>query len=188
MKINQLAIINSESLENIKNITENVIMGESGQYRLDNLDISIIKHLEQDGRKSYSDIAEDLRIAVSTVSARVTKLIEQNVISIMILVNPHKVGLEAPATLSVAIQPQHFNQVVEIILGYPEVNFAAMTTGDFNLLIDVFCRNTQHLAELITQRLNTLEGIKDIKITYQLKRLKVRPAGADLIKGEDGAF
>lgn len=167
---------------------EKNVLGELRRYRLDNLDISILKHLEQDGRKSYSDIAEDLGVAVSTISARVTKLIEENVVSIMVLVNPTKVGLEAPATLSIAIQPQHYNQVVEIILGYPEVNFASMTTGDFNLLIDVFCRNTQHLSELITQRLNTLEGIKDIKITYQLQRLKVRPAGVDLIKGEDGAF
>jgi Lrp/AsnC family transcriptional regulator for asnA, asnC and gidA len=161
-------------------------MGESRRYQLDNLDIAILKHLEQDGRKSYSDIAEDVGVVVSTVSARVTKLIEQNVISIMVLVNPHKVGLEAPATLNIAIMPRHYDQVVEIILGYPEVDFASMTTGDYNLLVDVFCRDTQHLAELITRRLNTLEGIQDIKVTYQLQRLKVRPAGVGLIKGENG--
>jgi Lrp/AsnC family transcriptional regulator for asnA, asnC and gidA len=158
-------------------------VGETDNYKLDKLDISIIKHLEQDGRKSYSDIAEDLGVAVSTISSRVTKLIDQNVISVMVLVNPHKVGLEAPATLSIAIEPHHFNQVVDEILTYPEVNFASMTTGNFNLLIDVFCRNTQHLAELITDRLNTLEGIKDIETTYQIQRLKVRPAGVELIKG-----
>jgi Lrp/AsnC family transcriptional regulator for asnA, asnC and gidA len=158
-------------------------VGETAHYKLDKLDISIIKHLEQDGRKSYSDIAEDLGVAVSTISSRVTKLIDQNVISVMVLVNPHKVGLEAPATLSIAIEPYHFNQVVDEILSYPEVNFASMTTGNFNLLIDVFCRNTQHLAELITDRLNTLEGIKDIEITYQIQRLKVKPAGVELIKG-----
>ncbi len=160
-------------------------MSESNRFRLDKLDIDIIKHLEEDGRKSFSDIADALGVAVSTVSARVSKLIEQNVMSIMVLVNPHKVGLEALATLQIDIQPHQYDQVVEIILGYPEVNFASMTTGDFNLLIDVFCRSTQHLAELITQRLNTLEGIKDIKITYQLRRLKVRPAGMDLIKDDN---
>ncbi len=161
-------------------------MGETSRYRLDNLDISILKHLEQDGRKSYSDIAEDLGVAVSTVSTRVTKLIDKNVVSIMAMVNPHKVGLGAPATLSISIKPQQYDDIVDTILAYPEVNFASMTTGNFNLLIDVFCRNTQHLAELVTQRINNLEGIKDIKITYQLKRLKVRPAGVDLLKGENG--
>jgi Lrp/AsnC family transcriptional regulator for asnA, asnC and gidA len=163
-------------------------MRESKRYRLDTLDMAILRHLEEDGRKSYSDIAEDLGVAVSTVSSRVTKLIEQNVVSIMVLVNPHKVGLEAPATLSISIQPQHYDQVIKVILSYPEINFASMTTGEYNLLVDVFCRNTQHLAELITQRLNTLEGVQDIKVTYQLKRLKVRPAGVDLIKGENSAF
>jgi Lrp/AsnC family transcriptional regulator for asnA, asnC and gidA len=113
-------------------------MGESRRYKLDKLDIAILKHLEQDGRKSYSDIAEDLEVAVSTVSARVTKLVEQNVVSIMALVNPHQVGLEAPATLNIAIKPRHYDQVVETILGYPEVNFASMTTGEHNLIVDVF--------------------------------------------------
>jgi Lrp/AsnC family transcriptional regulator for asnA, asnC and gidA len=163
-------------------------MGESRRYKLDKLDIAILKHLEQDGRKSYSDIAEDLEVAVSTVSARVTKLVEQNVVSIMALVNPHQVGLEAPATLNIAIKPRHYDQVVETILGYPEVNFASMTTGEHNLIVDVFCRDTQHLAELITRRLNPLEGIQDIKVAYQLKRLKVRPAGVGLIKYENGGI
>jgi hypothetical protein len=41
---------------------------------------------------------------------------------------------------------------------------------------------------LITRRLNPLEGIQDIKVAYQLKRLKVRPAGVGLIKYENGGI
>ena len=153
------------------------------RYRLDELDMAILRHLEQDGRRSYSDMAEDLGVAISTVSGRVTRLIERNVVSIMAHVNPHAVGLEAPAILSIAIQPRHYDQVVDTILGYPEVNFASMTTGEHNLIVDVYCRDTQHLAELITRRLNTLPGIQNIKVTYQLQRFKLTPTGVDLIWG-----
>jgi Lrp/AsnC family transcriptional regulator for asnA, asnC and gidA len=158
-------------------------MGNSKRHRLDELDIAILKHLEQDGRRSYSEIAEDLSVAVSTISARVTKMIEHNVVTFLAHVNPLAVGLEAPATLNIAIRPKHYDRIVETILRYPEVNFAAMTTGEYNLIIDVFCRDTQHLAELITSRLNILEGVQDIKATYQLKRLKLRPTSVDLIVG-----
>ena len=163
-------------------------MAETRRHRLDELDIAILGHLEQDGRRSYSDIAEDLGVAVSTVSARVNKMIERDVVSIMAHVNPHAVGLEAPAILNIAIRPRNYDQVVEIILGYPEVNFASMTTGEYNLIVDVFCRDTQHLAELITRRLYTLEGVQDINVTYQLQRLKLRPTGVDSVEDRNGAM
>ena len=163
-------------------------MQESRQHQLDDLDIAILRHLEQDGRRSYSDMAEALGVAVSTVSARVTKMIERDVVSIMAHVNPHAVGLEAPAILSIAIEPQHYEQVVDTILAYPEVNFASMTTGDHNLIVDVFCRDTQHLAELVTRRLHGLEGIRDIKVTYQLQRLELRPIGVDRIGGANNTL
>lgn len=162
-------------------------MGESQRHSLDELDFAILRHLERDGRRSYSDIADDLGVAVSTVSARVTKLIEGDVVSILAHVNPHRVGLEAPAILSIAIEPQNYDQVVNTILGYPEVTFASMTTGKYNLVVDVFCRDSQHLAELITRRLNTLAGVRDVNVTYHLRILKLRPTGVNSIEGDAGA-
>ena len=157
-------------------------MNKSKQHHLDKLDIAILKQLEQDGRKRYSEIAEDLGVAVSTISARVAKMIDKEIVSIIAIINPFNVGLEAPAIIDIAIQPHYFDQVVEIILDYPEVNYASMTTGEYNLEIDVYCRDTQHLVELITCRLNTLEGIQDIKVKYQLKRLKLVSTGVDMIR------
>jgi Lrp/AsnC family transcriptional regulator for asnA, asnC and gidA len=156
-------------------------MEEPQRIHLDELDFAILRHLQQDGRRSYSDIAQDLGVAVSTVSARVTKLIEADVVTIVAHVNPHKVGLEAPAILNISIQPRYYDQVIETVLSYPEVTFASMTTGEYNLIVDVFCRNSAHLAELITRRLNTLAGVQDLRVTYHLQILKLRPRGVDLI-------
>jgi Lrp/AsnC family transcriptional regulator for asnA, asnC and gidA len=110
-------------------------MTKSAGYPLDELDITIMKHLEEDGRKSYSDIAEDLGVAVSTVSARVSKLIDRNVLVIHAVLNPFVVGFEAPAIISMSIDPRRYDEVVEVILDYPEVNFASMTSGDHNLIV-----------------------------------------------------
>jgi Lrp/AsnC family transcriptional regulator for asnA, asnC and gidA len=151
------------------------------KHDLDALDISILRHLEEDGRRSYSEMAEALGVAVSTVSARVTKLIERNVVSIFASINPQKVGLEAPATLLISIEPRHFEHVVETILALPEIIYASMTTGRYNLVIDVFCRDAQHLSELVTNRLYALDGIQDIDVEYQLERFKVDPRSTALI-------
>jgi Lrp/AsnC family transcriptional regulator for asnA, asnC and gidA len=151
------------------------------KHDLDALDISILRHLEEDGRRSYSEMAEALGVAVSTVSARVAKLIERNVVSIFASINPQKVGLEAPATLLISIEPRHFERVVETILALPEIIYASMTTGRYNLVIDVFCRDAQHLSELVTSRLYALEGIQDVDVEYQLERFKVDPRSTALI-------
>ncbi len=157
-------------------------MSKSKGYLLDELDITIMKHLEEDGRKSYSDIAEDLGVAVSTVSSRVSKLIDRNVLVIHAVLNPFVVGFEAPAIISMSIDPRRYDEVVEVILEYPEVNFASMTSGDHNLIVDVFCRDADHLSELITQRLYKIIGIQDINVTFQLQRLKLGPSGVDLLQ------
>jgi len=149
---------------------------------LDELDIGILRHLEKDGRRSYSEIAEDLGVAVSTVSARVSRLIEQDVVSVTALINPHAVGFEAAATLLLSIQPRHFDRLVERIIEFPEVNYASMTTGTHNLVVDVFCRDAEHLAELITGRVHELEGVQDIDVAYQLRRYNVKQKGVALIE------
>jgi Lrp/AsnC family transcriptional regulator for asnA, asnC and gidA len=153
-------------------------------YALDALDISIMKHLEVDGRKSYSDIAEDLGVAVSTVSARVGKLLDRNILAIHAVLNPFEVGFEATAIINLTIDPKGYDEAVGAILEYPEVNFASMTSGDHNLIVDVYCRDAEHLSELLTQRLYKVKGVQDLKVTYQLKRLKLGPSGVELLEPE----
>ena len=157
------------------------------KHTLDNLDVSILGHLEEDGRRSYSEIADALGVAVSTVSSRVAKLIERNVVAITAIINPQEVGLEAPATLLIAIQPRYFNEVVTTIIACPEVVYASMTTGRHNLIVDVLCRDAHHLAGLITERLYALEGIQDINVAFQLQKFSVEQAGVALIEFEKRA-
>jgi len=152
---------------------------------LDRLDIEILRHLESDGRRSYSDIADDLGVAVSTVSARVAKLIETNVVRIVALINPHEVGFEAAATLLLAIEPNHFDDAVHQIIAFPEVDYASMTTGTYNLVVDVFCRDAEHLTELVAERLHVLPGIADIHVAYQLCRYPVPLQRVGLIEDRD---
>jgi len=159
-------------------------MKKARKHLLDDLDIAILRYLELDGRRSFSEIAEELGVAVSTVSARVSKLIDRNVLSILASINPIAVGLEALAIINMTIEPSQYEEAVAVILEYPEVNFASMTSGEHNLIVDVFCRDANHLTELITQRLYKVNGVQDIKVTYQIQRLKLGPMGIDLLQPE----
>ena len=47
---------------------------------LDNTDHQIIKQLQQDGRKSYRQIAKELNLSVGTITNRVQKLKQEGII------------------------------------------------------------------------------------------------------------
>lgn len=57
----------------IKNYTK---IGEKmkNNNTLDNIDQEIIKQLQQDGRKSYRQIAKELNLSVGTITNRINKL------------------------------------------------------------------------------------------------------------------
>jgi Lrp/AsnC family transcriptional regulator for asnA, asnC and gidA len=148
-------------------------MKESKKYVLDDLDWSILNLIKDDGRKPYSEIADALGIAVSTVSLRFNRLLKNNIISIFVSVNPVQAGFNAPATITIAVQPDSFEQAVAEVVDLPEVVFTAMVAGEFNLLIDVNCQDADHLTDFITHKLYKIKGIQDLRVMYQLRILKM---------------
>src|SRR5436190_456190 len=72
---------------------------------LDELDFSILSCLQQDGRMSFTVIAEKLSVSIGTVRSRFNKLIEDGTISIIGRVNPDLVGFHSYAQIAVYVRP-----------------------------------------------------------------------------------
>lgn len=65
---------------------------ESESTSLDQLDYKILFHLLEDGRKSFTDIADELKIAISTVRNRYNKLVESDALRIIDRTDPFNSG------------------------------------------------------------------------------------------------
>ena len=119
---------------------------------LDDLDFTILLHLQRDGRKSFTEIAEELNVSVSTVRNRVTKLIDEKTLQIIGRVDASKVGFNAYAQILISVRPVTLvEQIAQQISDMDEVSFLAMTTGMHDLEANVMCRNNNHLTEIMTQ-------------------------------------
>ena len=70
-------------------------MKKPSDVALDELDFSILSCLQQDGRMSFTVIAEKLSVSIGTVRSRFNKLIEDGTINIIGRVNPDKVGFQS---------------------------------------------------------------------------------------------
>ncbi|MES2429807.1 MAG: Lrp/AsnC family transcriptional regulator [Bacteroidota bacterium] len=157
-------------------------MEKNDTPKLDELDFAILSYLQQDGRMSFTVIAEKLKVSIGTIRTRFNKLIEDGTINIVGRVNPDNVGFHAYAHIAVYIRPISASEKVsQKILKMPEVSFLAMTSGDYDLEVDVMCRDNDHLVNFIDD-LAKIEGVHQTKTTMYFKVYKYAQPDLGLLK------
>ncbi len=149
---------------------------------MDTLDFAIVSCLQQDGRMSFTVMAEKLKVSIGNIRTRVNKLIEEGTINIIGRVNPEKVGFQSYAQIAVYVRPIPLKEkVAQKIARLPEVSFLASTSGDYDLEVDVMCRNNDHLLEFVNT-ISTMEGVYQTKTTLYFKVYKYSQPDLSLLK------
>lgn len=152
------------------------------QFILDELDFAILSQLQEDGRMSFTVIADKLKVSIGTIRTRFNKLIEEGTINIIGRVNPDKVGFRSYAHIAVYVRPATLKEkVAQKISKLPEVSFLAMTSGEYDLEVDVMCRDNEHLVQLVDQ-LSKIEGVHQTKTTIYFKVYKYAQPDLKLLK------
>lgn len=127
---------------------------------MDKLDKDIISFLQENGRMRYTKIAEKLGVTEGTVRNRAARLREENILQIVAMTEPHHMGYEAPAMIGVSVQPAQLEIVAERVAAFPEVSYLILVSGEYDLMVEVVCRNREHLATFVTNELQTIPGIQ----------------------------
>jgi Lrp/AsnC family transcriptional regulator for asnA, asnC and gidA len=139
---------------------------------LDELDFTILSCLQQDGRMSFTVMAAKLNVSVGTIRTRVNKLIEDGTVNIIGRVNPDKVGFRSYAHIAVYVRPATLKEkVAKQIAKLKEVSFLAMTSGDYDLEVDVMCKDNEHLVDFVN-KISAIEGVNQTKTTIYFKVYK----------------
>lgn len=149
---------------------------------LDSLDFEILSFLQKDGRMSFTVIAEKLNVSIGTVRTRFNKMIEEGTVNIIGRVNPDKVGFKCYAHIAVFVRPATLKEkVAQKISKLPEVSFLAMTSGDYDLEVDVMCRDNNHLVDFVNE-ISKIEGVHQTKTTIYFKVYKYAQPDLKLLK------
>lgn len=157
-------------------------MSEKENYVLDSLDFEILSHLQEDGRMSFTVMAEALKVSVGTIRTRFNKLIEEGTVNIIGRVDPDKVGFNCYAHIAVFVRPATLkDKVAQKICKLPEVSFLAMTSGDYDLEVDVMCRDNNHLVQFV-DGISKIEGVNQTKTTIYFKVYKYAQPDLKLLK------
>ena len=140
---------------------------------MDQIDREIIEILKLDGRMPYTEIAKSLNVSEATVRNRVSRLVDQKVIQVIALVDPYQLGYDAPAMIGVSVDPPMLEQAAAEIATFPEVSYLVMVSGEFDLMVEVMCRNRMELTEFLNQKLRCVTGVTRTQSSLILQTYKM---------------
>ncbi|MEE8457010.1 MAG: Lrp/AsnC family transcriptional regulator [Acidimicrobiia bacterium] len=120
---------------------------------MDDLDRKIIAFLTEDGRMPYSRIAEDAGVATTTVHQRVKRLIDNGIITgTRVRVDWEAVGLPVTAVVSIETPSSRpLAAIAEELRAIPYIQNCFSMTGEFDLLLTVRARSSDHLGRILEE-------------------------------------
>ena len=118
--------------------------------------------LMADSSQAYSDIAKELFVSAGTVHVRMKKMIQLGVVKGEYLeVDYHKLGYDVTAFLGIFLDKSSmYDSVTEQLNKIPEVVEAHYTTGNYSIFVKVICRDTKDLKEVLTDRIQSIQGVQ----------------------------
>lgn len=140
---------------------------------LDDVSKAIIARLQTDGRAAYSAIARDIGLSEAAVRQRVQRLLDSEVLQIVAVTDPAQVGFDRQAMIGISVRGD-LTPVQDALGKLPEVAYVVLTAGRFDLLVEVVCADDDHLLELLTGQIRTIEGVTETETFVYLKLAKQR--------------
>ena len=128
--------------------------------KLDQFDQALVALLRQDGRMSFTDIAQQLDVSVSTVRNRYNRLVEDKVLHILGWVDPTKSDYLAYNRVTIEVRPSSkISSVISSLVEIEEVSFLAATSGASDIEINLVCHDNEHLLKVINEKVHTIDGV-----------------------------
>jgi DNA-binding Lrp family transcriptional regulator len=130
---------------------------------MDELDIDIIRCMNENARKSFRDIAKELKVSLSTISNRVHRMEDEGIIlGYAPVLDPHKLGYELSAVIGIRISKGKLLDVQKKIAADPSVYGVYDVTGDWDSIATARFRGRAELDEFI----KGLVSVQHIERTY----------------------
>jgi Lrp/AsnC family transcriptional regulator for asnA, asnC and gidA len=144
----------------------------------DGVDQHILSILEEDGRATNREIAEAVGVSEGTVRNRIERLIRDDVLRIVGVTNPAKLGLNTAAVISVSAELARITDIAEQIAAADGVVYVGYTAGNADIIALAFFPSNDELTEFMTRTLAAIPGILKAETNIILKPVRSMFPGA----------
>lgn len=122
---------------------------------LEPIDWAIIRTLSIDGRKSFLELARQLKVSESHIRSRFAKLLGNGLIKVQALTNPSLFGYKTVGWLCLrANGSERIEKVADRLATLPHVTYLALTAGRFQLFAEIVCKDKAELLSFVEHELS----------------------------------
>lgn len=140
---------------------------------LDDIDLTIIRSLSKDGKESFTNIAKKLDVTAQTISDRVEKLRNREVIKgFTIEVDPAKVNYPIEFICELDINASVMDDVLAILEQITEIHIIKITTGIHDILCIGNAQDIENLHNIVERKISTIPGVNKTYTSITLKKIK----------------
>jgi Lrp/AsnC family leucine-responsive transcriptional regulator len=141
--------------------------------QIDETDLEILKHLQEDGRSQRNHLAELVGLSVPSVSDRMRKLEERGVIEgYTAILNAKAFQLDITAFIFVEVDGSNrYADFVRHVADEAEVMECHSITGDGSHVLKIRTRNTESFERLLS-RIQSWDGVKRTRSNVVLSTFK----------------
>lgn len=139
---------------------------------LDALDHKIIAVLQENARRTNAALAALVGSSEPTVRRRVDRLLASQVIKIVAVAPPFQLGYDIVAILGIQIDHRHLDEISDALLALPEIRFAGVTLGSYDVVVEAWFHSTKELLAFLHERLSKIAGIQRVESLQVAKIIK----------------
>jgi Lrp/AsnC family leucine-responsive transcriptional regulator len=142
--------------------------------KLDAYDRAILRKLQQEGRISNQDLAEEVNLSPSPCLRRVRRLEEEGVIDgYTTRLNARQLGLNLMAFIQISMDkhiPERFEGFESAVANFPEVLECHLITGQAaDYLLKVVVEDMDGYQQFLLNKITRIEGVSGVQSSFVLK-------------------
>lgn len=142
-----------------------------GEAVLDPANRAIIESLQQDGRRPYSQIADEVGLSEAAVRRRVQQLRDNGVIQIVAVTDPLQLGFNREALIGIRVEGD-VRRVADKLVDLPEVDSVVICAGSFDILVEIVCEDDDRLLHILNDSIRAIPGVRGTESFLYLKLAK----------------
>ena len=140
-------------------------------YEIDKTDLKILEILIQDAKRPFTEVAKKVFVSQGTVHVRINKMQEAGIVEKTTLkINYAKLGYDITAFIGIYLEKSAlYESVLEELKKIPEMTNIHYTTGNYSMFVKIHCRDTNHLKEVLHDKMQQVNGIERTETMISLE-------------------
>ena len=127
----------------------------------DSIDKQLVRLLGQNARQNSETLAKQLNISAATVRRKLRKLISSDMLRIVGLADPNKLGFPLAVMIALDVTHNKLESALEVLVKRPEIKWVSSTTGRFDVIAVARFPSTESFSDFMMKELTQMEGVKN---------------------------